>query len=154
MMNQIRDILLAEDSPNDAELTLLALEENKLSNRVVVARDGAEALDYLYRKGKYTDRAPGNPAVVLLDLKMPKVDGLEVLRRIKSDDDLKSIPVVVLTSSREDRDLTDSYRLGVNAYVVKPVQFADFVQAVSRLGVFWVLVNEPSPNPVPIAQAE
>ena len=152
-MKQVREILLAEDSANDAELTLLALEEHKVGNRVVVVSDGAEALEYLFRKGKYAGRTSGNPAVVLLDLKMPKVDGLEVLRRIKSDDDLRSTPVVVLTSSREDRDLIESYRLGVNGYVVKPVQFADFVKAVSRLGVFWILVNEPAPDPVP-AHAE
>lgn len=141
MMNQIRDILLAEDSPNDAELTLLALEENKLSNRVVVARDGAEALDYLYRKGKYTDRAPGNPAVVLLDLKMPKVDGLEVLRIIRSTESLQALPVVLLTSSSEESDLIESYKLGVNSYIVKPIDFSTLSAVVAQLGYYWMAIN-------------
>lgn len=142
-MAELKRILLAEDNPNDVELTLEALSDYHLANEVVVARDGAEALDYLYRRGDYETRPAGNPAVVLLDLKMPKVDGLEVLRQIKSDDGLKAIPVVVLTSSHEERDLVDSYKLGTNAYVVKPVDFKDFVGAIKDLGAFWAILNEP-----------
>jgi CheY-like chemotaxis protein len=134
---------MAEDSANDVELTLAALEEHHLANHVDVARDGEEALDYLYRRGAYAGRLPGNPALLLLDLKMPKVDGLEVLRQVKSDPVLKTIPVVMLTSSREEGDVLRSYELGVNAYVVKPVAFADFMDAVRQLGGFWALVNEP-----------
>ena len=141
-MAVLRRILLAEDSENDIELTLAALAEHGLVNQVDVARDGEEALDYLYRRGAYAGRTPGNPIVLLVDLKMPKVDGLEVLRQVKSDPALKGIPVVMLTSSREEGDLLRSYELGVNAYVVKPVEFSDFVGAVSRLGGFWALVNE------------
>src|SRR5437763_3826845 len=126
-MAEVRHILLADDNANDVELTLAALRANRLANDVDVTRDGADALDYLLRRGKYSGRAPGNPALLLLDLKMPKVDGLEVLRHVKSDPDLKTIPVVVLTSSREERDLARSYNLGVNAYVVKPVAFNDFI---------------------------
>ena len=143
MVSDIKSILLAEDNAKDVELTLAALEEHNLTNEVIVVRDGAEALDYLYARGKYQLRGKGNPAVILLDIKMPKVDGIEVLRTIKSDDALKTIPVVILTSSREEKDLIDSYRLGVNAYVVKPVVFADFVKAVKELGSFWALLNEP-----------
>jgi len=139
----LKRILLVEDNPNDVELTLNALADYNLANEVVVARDGAEALDYLYRRGDYKMRAEGNPAVVLLDLKMPKVDGLEVLKRIKADDVLKTVPVVVLTSSREERDLVDSYKLGTNAYVVKPVDFKEFVDAIKHLGAFWAVLNEP-----------
>lgn len=142
---QAARILLAEDSPQDVELTLNALAEQNIGNSVAVARDGAEALDYLYKRGKFTDRENGNPVLLLLDLKMPKVDGFEVLRQIKSDDRLKTIPVVVLTSSREEKDLITSYRLGVNAYVVKPVDFEQFVGAVKDLGLFWLVVNEPPP---------
>ena len=145
-MNGIKRILLAEDNPEDVELMLASLEEVHLANEVVAVGDGAEALDYLYRRGRFAMRAPGNPAVVLLDIKMPKVDGLEVLRTVKSDPDLKSIPVVILTSSREERDLMESYRLGINAYVVKPVAFPDFVAAVKELGLFWALINEPPPG--------
>lgn len=145
-MNSLRTILLVEDNPNDVELTLTALEEHRLANQVTVARDGAEALDYLYRRGSYSSRGPDEPAVVLLDLKLPKVDGLEVLRTVKSDERLKTIPIVVLTSSREEGDLIESYRLGVNAYVVKPVEFAKFIDAVKELGVFWGLINEPPPS--------
>jgi CheY-like chemotaxis protein len=137
-------ILLVEDSENDIELTLAALAKH-IANEVKVARDGAEALDYLYRRGAYAGRANGAPALVMLDLKMPKVDGLEVLRTIKADPVLKSIPVVVLTSSREQRDLVESYEHGVNAYVVKPVEFEKFLNAVKQLGLFWVLLNEPPP---------
>jgi CheY-like chemotaxis protein len=128
------------------ELTLAALEEHNLANEVVTVSDGAEALDYVYRRGKYASRADTNPAVVLLDLKMPKVDGLEVLRTMKGDERLKAIPVVVLTSSREEKDLVTSYNLGANAYVVKPVDFQQFVDAVKELGAFWAVVNEPPPG--------
>jgi CheY-like chemotaxis protein len=139
---ELKDILLAEDNANDVELTLTALQKNNIANRVIVVGDGAQALDYLDRQGEFANRVGDNPAVILLDLKMPKVDGLEVLRRVKSDDKLKTIPVVILTSSREERDLVEGYRLGVNAYVVKPVRFNEFVEAVSHLGVFWALINE------------
>jgi CheY-like chemotaxis protein len=141
-------ILLVEDDPYDVELTLSALAENYLTNEIVVARDGAEALDYLYRRGAYESRAAGNPAVMLLDLKLPKVDGLEVLERIKTDPNLKRIPVVMLTSSREEQDLARSYNSGVNAYVVKPVGFHDFVEAVRELGLFWAVINQPPPGSV------
>ena len=144
-MVALKRILLVEDNYNDAELTLEAMAEHNLANDVEHVRDGAEALDYLYRRGKYAGRTDENLAVVLLDLKLPKVDGLEVLRIIKSDEKLKLIPVVVLTSSSEERDMIDSYRLGVNAYVVKPVKFCDFMNAVKELGVFWAIVNEPPP---------
>ena len=147
-MNRLGRILLVEDDPRDIEITLEALEEYKLANEVVVVRDGAEALDYLHTKGNYRSRARENPAVVLLDLKLPKVDGLEVLREIRSDERLKLIPVVVLTSSREDRDMVASYKLGVNAYVVKPVDFHEFVNAVKELGVFWAMINEPPPGSI------
>ena len=135
-------ILLAEDNLNDIELTLAALSEHNLANEVIVVRDGEEALDYLYRRGKFGQRESENPAVVLLDLKMPKVDGLTVLKDIKSDDNLKAIPVVMLTSSRQESDLIESYKLGVNAFVVKPVAFEEFMDAVKNLGVFWAIVNE------------
>jgi CheY-like chemotaxis protein len=141
MVRDVRRILLAEDNPNDVELTLSALEEHNLANEVIVTRDGAEALDYLYRRGEYKMRETGNPAVVLLDLKMPKVDGMEVLRQIKADPALKYIPVVVLTSSREECDIVESYQLGVNAYVVKPVDFHEFVDAIKELGLFWGIIN-------------
>jgi CheY-like chemotaxis protein len=143
---QAARILLAEDSPQDVELTLNALAEQNIGNSVAVARDGAEALDYLYKRGKFTDRENGNPVLLLLDLKMPKVDGLEVLRTVKSDPRLRTIPVVVLTSSREEQDVVRSYELGVNAYVVKPVEFDKFLRAVRDLGLFWMLVNEPPPG--------
>jgi len=143
---ELKRIVLAEDNANDVELTLTALRENHVVNEVIVVRDGAEALDYLYRRNGYADRPPGNPAVVLLDLKMPKLDGLEVLRRIKSDPAMRSVPVVVLTSSREERDLVRTYDLGVNAYVVKPVDFHEFVEAVKLLGGFWAVVNETPPG--------
>jgi CheY-like chemotaxis protein len=138
-----------EDSPNDIELTLAALAENHLANEVVVARDGEEALDYLYRRGMFKLREPGQPAVVLLDLKLPKVDGLEVLAQLKADPTLKVVPVVMLTSSHEERDLVRSYNLGVNAYVVKPVDFPEFVEAVKEVGLFWAVINEPPPGSVP-----
>ena len=142
----LKRILLVEDSPNDAELTLEALAEHNLANGVEWVRDGEEALDYLYCRGKFEGREGNELSVILLDLKLPKVDGLEVLRSIKSDERLKFLPVVVLTSSREERDLIESYRLGVNAYVVKPVSFHDFMDAVKELGVFWALINEPPPS--------
>jgi CheY-like chemotaxis protein len=145
MIADLRRILLAEDSANDVELTLAALEENRLANQVDVVRDGAEALDYLYSRGNFASRAPGNPALVLLDLKMPKVNGLEVLRQIKGDAELRTVPVVMLTSSREEGDLLSSYQLGVNAYVVKPVDFRDFMEAVRQLGGFWAVINEAPP---------
>ena len=147
-MAELKRILLAEDNAKDVELTLAALEENHLANEVVVVRDGAEALDYLYSRGKYQMRSQGNPAVVLLDIKMPKVDGLQVLKQIKADEKLKTIPIVILTSSREEKDLVESYRLGVNAYVVKPVDFGQFVSAVKELGAFWAVINEPPPGTV------
>jgi CheY-like chemotaxis protein len=142
----IKNILLVEDDPRDVQLTLDALAEHNLANKVFVVHDGAEALDYLYHRGKFTDRAPGNPVVVLLDNKMPKVSGLEVLKTIKADPNLMTIPVVVLTSSRETPDLIEFYQHGVNAYVVKPVDFSDFMEAVKKLGVFWAVVNEPPPD--------
>ena len=142
-MDNLKRILLAEDDSKDVELILTALEEHKLANEVVVTHDGVEALDYLFARNKFASRPKGNPAVMLLDLKMPKMDGLEVLRKIKSDAELKTLPVVVLTSSRESSDLDECYRLGVNAYVVKPVKFSEFVDAVKELGVFWALINEP-----------
>ena len=138
--------MIVEDDPRDVELTLNALEEYNLVNEVVVTRDGAEALDYLYRRGEFSSRAGENPAVMLLDLKLPKIDGLEVLQQIRSDEHLKMIPVVVLTSSHEERDMIRSYQLGVNAYVVKPVDFHEFVNAVKELGVFWAVINEPPPG--------
>jgi CheY-like chemotaxis protein len=147
-MSNLGRILLVEDDPKDVELTLTALEDYKLANEVVVARDGEEALDYLYRRGAFETRSSDNPAVLLLDLKLPKVDGLEVLQQIKSDAKLKLIPVVVLTSSHEEKDMITSYKLGVNAYVVKPVDFHEFVNAVKELGIFWALVNEPPPGSV------
>ncbi len=140
-----RSILLAEDSPQDAEMTLNALESFGVANGIDVVNDGAEALDYLFCRGAYAERPKQPPVLVLLDLKMPKVDGLEVLRSIKADEALKLIPVVMLTSSREEQDVVRSYKLGVNAYVVKPVGFQDFIDAVRQLGVFWTVHNEPSP---------
>lgn len=148
MMTDMRRILLAEDDPNDVELTLAALGENNLANEVVVVNDGVEALDYLHARGRFADRPRGNPAVVLLDIKMPKLDGLEVLKRMKADEGLRPVPVVMLTSSREESDLIESYRLGVNAYVVKPVDFREFISAVRNLGLFWAVVNQPPPGSI------
>ena len=145
-MTLSKPIVLAEDNPRDAELTLAAMEEHQLADKVILCHDGAEVLDYLYCRGHFKTRLQGNPAVVLLDLKMPKVDGLEVLRTIKNDGDLRPIPVVMLTSSREERDLAESYALGANAYVVKPVEFHQFLKAVKELGVFWGMINEPPPE--------
>lgn len=145
-MSNLGRILMVEDDPKDVELSLTALEEYNLANEVVVARDGEEALDYLFCRGKFETRSSENPAVLLLDLKLPKVDGLEVLQQIKSDEKLKMIPVVVLTSSHEEKDMVASYRLGVNAYVVKPVDFHEFVNAIKELGVFWAVINQPPPG--------
>src|SRR3954447_6524487 len=142
----LKPILLVEDNPKDVELTLVALQRSRLANEVIVLRDGAEALDYLRCEGEHCQRAEGNPAVVLLDLKLPKVDGLQVLSAIKNDESLRQVPVVMLTSSREESDLLKSYQLGVNAYVVKPVAFDDFLRAVQELGGFWAVLNEPPPG--------
>lgn len=144
----LKPILLVEDNPHDLELTLLALEKTKLANEVIVARDGQEALDYLRAQGKWHDREPGNPAVVLLDLKLPKIDGLEVLHEIKQDPALSMVPVVMVTSSREESDLVQSYESGVNAYVVKPVEFGEFLKAIGDLGMFWAVVNQAPPGPL------
>lgn len=147
-LNKLGRILMVEDDPKDVELTLTALEDYNLANEVIVTRDGEQALDYLYCRGEYKTRSSGNPAVMLLDLKLPKVDGLEVLKQIKSDGELRMIPVVVLTSSKEEKDMVASYKLGVNAYVVKPVDFHEFVNAIKELGVFWAVINEPPPGSV------
>lgn len=139
-------MLLVEDNANDIELTMAALEELRLGNDVFVVRDGEQALDYLFRRGAYVDRPAGDPAVVMLDVKMPKVDGIEVLRQVKTDDVLRLVPVVMLTSSREERDVMQSYREGANAYVVKPAQLQEFINAVKELGLFWAVINEPPPG--------
>jgi DNA-binding response OmpR family regulator len=146
MNNNLGRILIVEDDAKDVELTLMALQDYNLTNDVVVTRDGQEALDYLYCRGQFHTRPCENPAVILLDLKLPKVDGLEVLKQIRSDERLEMTPVVVLTSSREEKDMVKSYKLGVNAYVVKPVDFHEFVNAVKELGVFWAIINEPPPG--------
>ena len=153
-MLPLKRILLAEDSRRDAELTLAALEEHPLINEVIVVHDGAEALDYLYQRGEFTNVAKAHPAVVILDLKMPKVGGLEVLRQMKADPNLKWIPVVILTSSREEQDLAHSYQLGANAYVVKPVDFDEFVTSIQQLAIFWATINEPPPNTVKADQPD
>ena len=147
-MADLKPILLVDDSSQDVELTLSALAENHLANAVVVVRDGVEALDYLYRRGIFKLRPPGNPAVVLLDLKLPKIDGMQVLETVKNDEALCGIPVVMLTSSQEEKDLLRSYKLGVNAYVVKPVDFKEFVNEVKNLGLFWAVINHPPPSTV------
>jgi len=147
-MNILGRILLVEDDPKDVELTLTALEDYNLANEVVVTRDGQEALDFLYRRAQFSTRPQENPAVILLDLKLPKVDGLQVLQQIKSDENLKMVPVIVLTSSHQEKDVMRSYKLGVNAYVVKPVDFHEFVNAVKELGVFWAVINQPPPGSV------
>ncbi len=147
-MTTLGRILIVEDDPNDVELTLTALTDYNLTNEVVVTRDGQQALDYLYCRGEFNTRSTENPAVMLLDLKLPKIGGLEVLQLIKSDERLKMIPVVVLTSSHEEKDMMRSYNFGVNAYVVKPVDFHEFVNAVRELGVFWAVINEPPPGSV------
>ncbi|MCX6148909.1 MAG: response regulator [Ignavibacteriales bacterium] len=145
-MVELRTILLAEDNPKDVELTLEALSEHNLANHVTVVKDGVEAMEFLRCEGKYKLRKSGLPAVLLLDIKMPRMDGIEVLRTVRSDPALKLLPVVVLTSSREEKDLINSYELGVNAYVVKPVDFKDFIQAVKEIGVFWAIINEVPPE--------
>jgi CheY-like chemotaxis protein len=142
----LKPILLVEDDARDLELTLVALERSELANEVVVVRDGAVALDYLKREGEFAGRAAGNPAVVLLDLKLPKIDGLEVLKAVRETTELRSLPIVMLTSSHEEGDVVRSYELGVNAYVVKPVEFKAFVSAIADLGVFWAVLNEPPPG--------
>ena len=144
-MSELKSILIAEDSLNDLELILNALKRNNIANAIVTARHGGEALDYLYRRGEYANREGGEPLFIMLDLKMPKVDGLEVLQQIKADENLKMIPVVMLTSSNEERDVVKSYRLGVNAYVVKPVDFTQFVDAIGQLGIFWAFINREPP---------
>jgi CheY-like chemotaxis protein len=149
----LKRILLVEDDPKDVELTLAALGDHKLANEVAVTRDGVEALDYLYRRGAFARRPAGNPVVIMLDLKMPRLDGVGVLRKIKADEQLSLIPVVVLTSSRESQDLEACYQIGVNAYVVKPVRFTEFVESVKQTGVFWALVNHPPPVPAAVQQA-
>jgi CheY-like chemotaxis protein len=145
-MNELRTILLAEDNPKDVELTLEAMAENSLANHIFVVKDGVEALEYLRYEGKYKHRKEGNPALVLLDIKMPRMDGIEVLRNIRSDAALKKLPVVILTSSREEQDLITTYELGVNAYVVKPVDFKQFIEAVKQIGSFWAVLNELPPE--------
>lgn len=145
-MNTLKRILLVEDSPEDIELTLSAFSEHNLANEVAVARDGIEALDYLYRRGAYAQRPEGNPIVILLDIKMPKMDGIQVLQHLKADEQRCLIPIVIMTSSREDSDLIECYKHGVNAYVVKPVEFESFMTAVKQIGVFWALINEPPPD--------
>jgi len=147
-MNTLGRILLVEDDPKDEELTLTALDEYNLANEVVVACDGQEALDYLHRRAQFSTRSQENPAAILLDLKLPKVDGLQVLQQIKSDEVLKMVPVIVLTSSHQEKDIMRSYKLGVNAYVVKPVDFHEFVNAVKELGAFWAVINEPPPGSI------
>lgn len=145
-MADLRPILLVEDNPRDLELTLAALAKCQLANEIIIARDGAEALDYVYTRGDYSDRPAGDPAVILLDLKLPKIDGLEVLATLKGDGNFRQIPVVMLTSSREERDLVTSYEQGVNAFVVKPVDFNAFFEAIESLGMFWAILNEPPPR--------
>ena len=147
-MPKLRPILLAEDNPNDVELTLTALQGLNLANEIIVVRDGAEVMDYIHARNAYRER-PSLPAVILLDLKMPRVDGLEALRMIRADPETRTLPIVILTSSREENDLVKGYQLGANAYVVKPVDFEQFISAVSQLGVFWALINEPPPATPP-----
>jgi CheY-like chemotaxis protein len=149
-MDSLNSLLLVEDNPNDVELTLAALKEARLANEIVVANDGEQALNYLLRRGAYSGRTTPNPAVILLDLKMPKVDGYEVLRQIRTSDELRLIPVVVLMSSREEKDLLQSYDSGANSYVVKPVDFEELIAAVSKMGVFWAVLNEPPPRKDPL----
>ena len=145
-MTVLKRILVAEDDPRDLELVLTAFEGSRLISQIETVRDGQEVLDYLHRREQFRTRPPGNPVVVLLDLKMPKLSGVQVLRQMKKDDQLKMIPVVMLTSSREQPDLKESYELGANAYVVKPVDFHQFVTTVKELGIFWAVINEPPPD--------
>lgn len=147
-MDTLKRILLVEDDPNDTELTLAALEEYNLTNEIVVARDGVEALDYLYRRGSFAQHPAGHPIVIMLDLKLPKLDGVQVLQQLKRDEAMRLIPVVILTSSRESQDLEECYKLGANAYVVKPVRFSEFIEAVKQIGIFWALINEPPPGSI------
>lgn len=144
----LKRLLLVEDNPHDIELTLEALAEYKISNRIDIACDGTEAIDYLCREGRFQDRPEGNPVVILLDIKLPKMNGLEVLKQIRSDQRFRLIPVVILSSSREEQDLLTGYELGVNAYIVKPVEFQSFVDAVRSLGLFWAILNEPPPGSI------
>jgi len=148
-MNILKRILLVEDDPQDIELTVTALSEHNLANEIVIARDGVEALDYIYCRGAFAARPKGNAILILLDLKMPRMNGVQVLKCLKSDEHMRCIPVVILTSSRETRDLEECYQLGVNAYVVKPVRFTEFIEAVKEIGVFWALINESPPGSVP-----
>lgn len=145
-MTPLKRILLAEDNANDIELTLEALEEYNLANEVVTVRDGVEVLDYLFQRGQFAGHANGLPAVILLDLKMPRMDGLEALRQLRAEPRFKLLPVVMVTSSREEQDLVRSYELGVNAYVVKPVDFQKFVECIKQIGFFWAMLNEPPPS--------
>ncbi len=145
-MIELKTILLAEDNPQDVELTIEALTEHKIANNVVAVRDGVEAMEYLNYEGQFKNRKKGNPAVLLLDIKMPRMDGIEVLQEIRTDEKLKNLPVVMLTSSREEPDLIKCYELGVNAYVVKPVVFKDFLEAVKHIGIFWAILNEQPPS--------
>lgn len=145
-MVELKRILLIEDDPMDTELTLTALEEINLANEVLAVRDGEEALNFLHRRAKFRMRSPGNPVLIILDLKLPKVDGLEVLQQIKSDPNLNTVPVVMLTSSREEQDIIKSYKSGANAYVVKPIDFKEFVEALKEIGLFWAVINEPPPR--------
>lgn len=145
-MSALKPILIVEDNPNDLELTLRALEKSRLANEIIVTRDGAEAADYLFRRNGFADRSEDSPAVVLLDLKLPKIDGLELLRMVRASDEIGRTPIVLLTSSKEERDVVKGYELGVNSYVVKPVIFAEFVQAIQDLGAFWAVRNEPPPG--------
>lgn len=144
-MNELKTILLAEDNPQDVELTIEALTEHNIANEVIAVSDGVEAMEYLNCEGKFKNRKKGNPAVLLLDIKMPRMDGIEVLEAIRKDEKLKTLPVVMLTSSREEPDLVKCYDLGVNAYVVKPVDFKDFLEAVKHIGIFWAILNEQPP---------
>ena len=146
MKAEVRRILIVDDSPKDVELTLSALAENHFANEIVVTEDGEEALDYLYRRGKYKDFEPGNPAVILLDIKIPKIDGIEVLKIIRSDSKLKTVPVIMVTSSSEERDMIKSYDLGANSYVVKPIDIHQFIEAIKILGQYWAVVNQPPPT--------
>lgn len=148
-MDALKRILLVEDDPKDIELTIDALGEYNLANEIAIARDGVEALDYMYQRGIFASRPSGNPIVILLDLKMPKMDGIQVVNQLKSDERLRSVPIVILTSSRETRDLDECYKLGVNAYVVKPVRFTEFIEAVKGIGMFWALINEPPSGSIP-----
>ena len=141
-----KSILLVEDNPDDVELTMMAFRENNIANSIEVVTDGAEALDYLFYSGKFEEREKGKmPAVILLDLKLPKIDGIEVLRRIRKDESTKLIPVVILTSSKEEKDIIESYKLGANSYIQKPVDFKEFLDAVKQLGIYWLMINEPPP---------